>query len=106
MKLNVYSIFDSAAKAYMSPFFMHNNGLAIRAFSDQVNSEKENQISKHPEQFTLFQIATYDDSTGKLEAVETPKPLGKGNEYKEQQVEINQLKSLIDEFKELVNKER
>ena len=72
MKLNVYSIFDSAAKAYTSPFFMHNDGLAIRAFQDNVNAEQENNISKHPDQFTLFKLGEYDDKTGKVTPLETP----------------------------------
>jgi hypothetical protein len=81
MKLNVYSIFDSAAKAYTSPFFMHNDGLAIRAFQDNVNAEQENNISKHPDQFTLFKIGEFDDSTGEIKT-DVVKSLGTGLEYK------------------------
>jgi hypothetical protein len=81
MKLNVYSIFDSAAKAYTSPFFMHNDGLAIRAFQDNVNAEQENNISKHPDQFTLFKIGEFDDATGELKT-DVVKSLGTGLEYK------------------------
>jgi hypothetical protein len=81
MKLNVYSIFDSAAKAYTSPFFMHNDGLAIRAFQDNVNAEQENNISKHPDQFTLFKIGEFDDSTGEIKT-DLVKSLGTGLEYK------------------------
>ena len=55
MKLNVYTIYDDTAKAYMQPFFMHNHGLAVRAFTDQVNRNDENNpLNKHPEQFTLY----------------------------------------------------
>ena len=106
MKLYIYAIYDSASKAYMSPFFMHNNGLAIRAFSDQVNAKQENQISNHPEQFTLFKIGLYEDSTGNIEPENSPVPLGKGNEFKEEIQQIDELKSLINEFKELVHKEK
>jgi hypothetical protein len=81
MKLNVYSIFDSAAKAYTSPFFMHNDGLAIRAFQDNVNAEQENNISKHPDQFTLFKIGEFDDATGEIKT-DVVKSLGTGLEYK------------------------
>jgi hypothetical protein len=81
MKLNVYSIFDSAAKAYTSPFFMHNDGLAIRAFQDNVNAEQENNISKHPDHFTLFKIGEFDDVTGEIKT-DVVKSLGTGLEYK------------------------
>jgi hypothetical protein len=81
MKLNVYSIFDTAAKAYTTPFFMHNDGLAIRAFQDNVNAEQENNISKHPDQFTLFKIGEFDDATGEIKT-DVVKSLGTGLEYK------------------------
>ena len=85
MKLNVYSIFDSAAKAYTNPFFMHNDGLAIRAFSDNVNSEQENNISKHPDQFTLFRIGEFDDASGEIKT-DIVKSLGTGLQYQEKTV--------------------
>jgi hypothetical protein len=81
MKLNVYSLFDSAAKAYTQPFFAHNDGLAIRMFQDNVNSEQENNISKHPDQFTLFKIGEFDDATGEIKT-DVVKSLGTGLEYK------------------------
>jgi hypothetical protein len=82
MKLNVYSIYDSAAKAYTQPFFMHNDGLAIRAFQDNVNAP-DNNIANHPDQFTLFCIGEYDDSSGEL-SKSTVRSLGTGLEYKNQ----------------------
>ena len=72
MKLKVYSIFDKAAKAYNTPFFMHNKALALRAFEDNVNSAEENNISKHPEQFSLFCLGEYDDSKGTFELLQQP----------------------------------
>lgn len=105
MILNIYSIYDDAANAYMSPFFMHNHGLATRAFTDQVNSENPNQISEHPEQFALFQIGEYDDTTGLITSLGSPKPMGRGNEYKNQNPEITELTALINEFKALIKAE-
>lgn len=106
MKLNIYAIYDDAASAYMSPFFMHNHGLATRAFTDQVNAETPNQISEHPEQFALFQLGEYDDSTGLIESLGSPKPMGRGNEYKNQKQEISELTALVNEFKELIKAEK
>lgn len=80
MILKVYSIYDVAAKAYMQPFFMHNDGLALRAFQDNVNTKEENQISKHPEQFTLFCLGEYDDSKGQFQSLEAPKAMAVGTE--------------------------
>ena len=80
MKLNVYSIFDSAAQAFVQPFFMQQDGLAIRAFQDNVNSKEENNISKHPEQFTLFKLAEFNDQNGMLTPLDTPRALAIGVE--------------------------
>lgn len=81
MKLNVYTIFDAAAKAYTAPFFLPNDGLALRAFIDNVNSTEENNISKHPDQFTLFHVATWDDQQATMEQVEK-RSLGNGLTFK------------------------
>jgi hypothetical protein len=87
MKLNVYSIFDKAAEAFVTPFFMQNDGLAIRAFQDNVNATDENNISKHPEQFTLYKIAEYDDKTGAIAVDERyPSLLARGIELKTEEV--------------------
>ncbi len=56
----IYSIFDTKAKAYYPPFFLPNTDLAVRIFSDQVN-DTNHTFNKHPEDYTLFQIGTFDD---------------------------------------------
>ena len=71
MKIKMYSFYDTAAQAYTQPFFMHNDGLAMRAFQDNVNSTEENNMSLHPEQFKLFQIAEWDDQKATITAPET-----------------------------------
>lgn len=81
MKLNVYTIYDSKVKAYMAPFMAQTNGAALRMFEDTVRDEKT-VLNKHPEDYSLFAIATFDDSTGKYENLETPNSLGVAIEYK------------------------
>ncbi len=63
MKHRVFAIFDSKARAYLPPFFMPEAGQATRVFSDMVNSE-EHAFGKHPEDYTLFEIGTFDDRSG------------------------------------------
>lgn len=105
MILNIYSIYDDAANAYMPPFFMHNHGLATRAFSDNANN-KESQIGQHPEQFALFHIGTFDDENGKIESFETPKSLGRGNEFNNDSAAISVLEELVKELKAVVKQAR
>ena len=57
MRLNVYTIFDSASSAYMRPFFMSSDGQALRSFTD-ISQDAEHEVGKHPEDYSLFRIVT------------------------------------------------
>ncbi len=65
MKLNIYTIFDTAAGAYMRPFFMQSDGQAMRMFKDMAQ-DAEHEIGKHPEDYSLFRIGIYDDNRAEL----------------------------------------
>ena len=65
MRLNVYTIYDTAAGAYMRPFFVQSDGQAIRAFKD-LALDASHDVGKHPEDYSLFRIGVYDDNTAKL----------------------------------------
>ena len=81
MQLKVYTIYDTGAEAYMSPFFMHANGLATRAFADMAN-DPNHPVGQHPEDYALFEIGRFDDSTGIIEMNDQHNPLGVAIEYK------------------------
>lgn len=75
---HAYAIFDSCSKAFLPPFFLRNDAQAIRAFSDCVNS-KNHQFNEHPEDYTLFLMGTFCDSTGEfLSNSPGPRNLGGG----------------------------
>ena len=65
MRLNVYTVYDVASGAYMRPFFMQSDGQALRSFGDIVG-DADHEIGKHPEDYSLFRIGTFDDNKGKL----------------------------------------
>ena len=65
MRLNVYTIFDSASAAYMRPFFLQSDGQAMRSFTD-IAQNADHEIGKHPEDYSLYRIGTYDDQKGEL----------------------------------------
>lgn len=80
MKLKVFAVFDSAAEAYLQPFFVQTVGQALRSFSDAVQSEGH-AFNKHAADYTLFQIGEYDESVGRLEPLAVLQPLGNAIEY-------------------------
>lgn len=65
MKIEVYSVYDKAAKAFLQPFFSNARGLALRSFMDAVADEKH-QFARHAEDYTLFCIGQFHDETGEL----------------------------------------
>ena len=73
MIINVYSVYDLKARCYSTPFFQHNDGVALRSFIDLVNDTRS-AIYAHAEDYTLNQIGTFNDDTGELISVK-PKTL-------------------------------
>lgn len=68
---NAYSIFDSKLATFSQPFFDLTDASAIRNFSDAIadGSNPNNQWHKHPEDFSLFVVGSFDDEKGELLAV-------------------------------------
>jgi len=72
MKQEIYSIRDAKADNYGTPFFMNNEGLALRAFNDLAQDESST-VHNHPEDFSLYHIGIFDSESGEVKATETPK---------------------------------
>lgn len=65
--LKVFSIKDTKLGVYMQPFQLQHTGQALRTFEDIARDEKST-IYKHPSEYTLYQIATFDDETGEYKS--------------------------------------
>ena len=79
MNMKIFAIFDAKAEAYNQPFFLTNEGQATRGFSDAVN-DPQSIMGKHPADFTLFRIGTYNEETAEIKS-ESPTVLGVGVEF-------------------------
>ena len=79
MKLQIFTVYDSAAQAYLQPFFLKARGQAVREFSDMVNKDGH-QFWKHPQDYTLFYLGEYDEESGTFDTV-TPESLGNGVQF-------------------------
>lgn len=66
MKHFGYSIYDVKTRAFNQPIFAKTDEQAIRQFSD-ISQDKEHPVGKHPEDYSLFRIGTFNDSSGFLE---------------------------------------
>ena len=80
MKLELYTIYDSKEEIYYRPLFFLNDGTALRTFEDMTN-DKNSKISKHPEDYTLWHLGSYEDSSATLTPLKTKKCLAHANEH-------------------------
>lgn len=77
MKYKIVSIRDDAVQAFGQPMFMVALGQATRGFADEVNNES-GPMGKHPSDYSLYELGSYDDETGKFENLESPRLLSRG----------------------------
>lgn len=63
MLTNAYSIFDNKALIFNVPWFQPTHGAATRILADLANDPTTN-IGRHPGDYVLYQIGTYDDAKG------------------------------------------
>ena len=69
MKLHAMAVYDVKVEAYLAPFFARTLGEAERFWRDML-SNKEGPFGKHPEDYQLFRVGEFDESTGLLVGVE------------------------------------
>jgi hypothetical protein len=76
----VYTVRDTKAEAYLKPFFMETHGLALRAIEGPAN-DPEHDFNRHKEDYSIWCIGEYEDSTGQLKPYKDIECLGKMIEY-------------------------
>lgn len=73
MILFIVSVKDSAAQAFGRPIFVPTVAVATRSFRDEVNKKNANDdLSRHPSDFELYEIGEFDDATGIITMRESP----------------------------------
>lgn len=73
--LPVFALRDSKSESYGMPVVYKSSGLMIRDLTDQV-AQGQSIIAKHPQDFGLFHIGTYDPSTAVFTSLEQINCLG------------------------------
>jgi hypothetical protein len=77
----IYSVYDSKAEAYLPPFFLPTKAAALRAFGDAAVDPKH-QFAAHPEDYTLFELGTYEETTGSITPHEAKIGLGSALDFR------------------------
>lgn len=76
-----FAVFDSKMGMYLPPFFTRAAGAAVRSFQEAAN-KADHPFCKNPEDFTLFEIGSYDDTKGQLIPLEAKIALGCAIDFK------------------------
>lgn len=64
MRYEIFSIFDGAAVAFFPPVFLATEALLTRELIKVRDRNPDHVFVKHSEQFTVFKLGEFDDSTG------------------------------------------
>lgn len=83
MKLCVYAIYDSKAKAYGQPFYMQYDDMCTRAVIN-LSMDPTHQFCTNPEDFDLFRLGVFDDENGRFDLMDSPEHMHKVKHLKEQ----------------------
>lgn len=81
MKTNIYSVLDLKTGVFCTPFFMLTDEAAIRDFSHAA-SDLNTTVGRHPADFTLYRIGSFQDVTGLITTEPSLVPLGVAAAFK------------------------
>lgn len=77
----VVSVKDRAADVFNRPFIVPHRNVAVRDFTDEINrADAQNPLNKHPDDFDLYLLGTFDDSVGTFTSAEGPTILVRGKD--------------------------
>lgn len=83
MKIEICAMYDAAAQVFGRPFFVQATGMAVRSFGDEVRrADANNDLYKHPEDFSLYHLGSFDDNMGVFTLPDTPVLLVRGKDLK------------------------
>lgn len=76
----IFAVYDAKVGVYGQMFVARTREEGQRIFGDVVN-DPNTVINRHPEDFHLFEIATFDDANGTVLPHKASDQLGKALEY-------------------------
>jgi len=79
--LKMYCLRDNKAEAFHPPFYKHTHGEAERDFTTLTKDEKS-MVNQYPDDFDLYYVGEYDQSTGKVKPLDTPQHIIKAVQCK------------------------
>lgn len=72
--MKVYTVYDAISESFSPPMINRTRGEAIRSFTDEVNNP-QSRLNAHAKDYTLFEIADWDETTATIEPFQAPFPV-------------------------------
>jgi len=80
----IVSVKDTAAQVFGRPVFVPSIGVAMRSFRDEVNRKDSTEdLARHPDDFELYELATFDDATGIIVMLPEPRMVARAKDLKD-----------------------
>jgi hypothetical protein len=77
----IYNVYDMKIKVWGKPnFAFRNTAEALRSFEIAIN-EAGTQFNRHPEDYAMYEIGTFDDETGIITMLDPKISLGTASDY-------------------------
>lgn len=76
MLLKAFTIRDTKAEVFNTPFFQKTHGEAERSFK-KLATDPQSMVGQYPDDYDLYYIGEYDDQTGKLIVTDSPQHVAK-----------------------------
>lgn len=77
----LYSVYDKESETFSAPFSMQTDRDAIEGFKHVVKNEKQSNMHKYPNDFTLYCVGEFSQREGKISLFETNKKLINGSAF-------------------------
>ncbi len=96
--MKLYTVNDLASKTFTKPFVMLTDRDAIEGFRHVCN-EPETPYAKHPQDYTLVNIGSFDERTGVLTLSDSQLVLARALDLKHKKLNKEQIANKIAELK-------
>lgn len=80
MLFGVFGVYDSGISTWMPPLYFRNKGEALRWWQELCNNA-ESKIAKHPSDYTLFEVGSWNDDSNEFSLLKAPVKLGLALEF-------------------------
>lgn len=70
MKLKLMAVFDQASKAFLAPFAVATEAMAVRQFSRVALEQPNHDFVRYAHQYNLYVLGSLDNETGVISEVE------------------------------------